>query len=84
MKTGYRKIQIKGNGLYRIRKRRNEEKFLEEETREDEGEKGKKVDGQRKRKTEKKHKGDSRYRKSRNGKVKGQKEKRKRDELPEE
>jgi hypothetical protein len=42
----------------------------------------KKVDGQRKRKPEKKHKGDSRHRKSRNGKVKGQKEKRKRDELP--
>jgi hypothetical protein len=69
-----------------------EEKFLEE------GEKkrrltdakrykeklNKKVDGQRKRKSEKKHKGESRYRKSTNGKVKGQKEKRKRVELPRE
>jgi hypothetical protein len=34
------------------------------------------------RKPEKKHKGESRYRKSTNGKVKGQKEKRKREELP--
>jgi hypothetical protein len=42
----------------------------------------KKVDGQRKRKPEKKHKGESRYRKSTNGKVKRQKEKRKMEELP--
>jgi hypothetical protein len=41
-----------------------------------------KVDGQRKRKPEKKHKGESRYRKSTNGKVMGQKERRKREELP--
>jgi hypothetical protein len=37
----------------------------------------KQVDGQRKRKPEKKHKGGSRYLKSTNGKVKGQKEKKK-------
>jgi hypothetical protein len=42
----------------------------------------KKVDGQRKRKPEKKHKGESHYRNSTNGKVKGQNEKRKREELP--
>jgi hypothetical protein len=42
----------------------------------------KKVNGQRKRKSEKKHKGESRYRKITNGKVKEQKKKRKRDELP--
>jgi hypothetical protein len=35
----------------------------------------KEVDGQRKRNPEKKYKGESRYRKSRNGKVKGQKKK---------
>jgi hypothetical protein len=40
----------------------------------------KKVNGRRKRKPEKKYKGESRYRKSTNGKVKGQKEKRKREE----
>jgi hypothetical protein len=34
------------------------------------------------RKPEKKHKGESCYRKSTNGKVKGQKEKRKKEELP--
>jgi hypothetical protein len=38
------------------------------------------VNGQRKRKPEKKHKGESRYRKSTKGKVKGQKEKRKRED----
>jgi hypothetical protein len=55
-----------------------EEKFLEEgEKRRRTDEKkckekvNKKVDGQRKRTLEKKHKEDSRYRKSRNGKVKG-------------
>jgi hypothetical protein len=42
----------------------------------------KRLNGQRKQKPEKKHKGESRYRKSTNGKVKGQKEKRKREELP--
>jgi hypothetical protein len=41
----------------------------------------KKVDGQRKRKPEKKHKMENRYRKNTNGKVKGQKEERKRGEL---
>jgi hypothetical protein len=42
----------------------------------------KNVNGQRKRKTEKKHKGENCYRKSTNGKIKGQKEKRKGEELP--
>jgi hypothetical protein len=41
------------------------------------GKVNKKEDGQRKRKPEKKHKGGSRYLKSTNGKVKGQKEKKK-------
>jgi hypothetical protein len=39
-----------------------------------------KVDGQRKRKLENKHKGESRYRKSMNGKVNGQKEKKEKPE----
>jgi hypothetical protein len=54
---------------------KTEEKFLEERV-------NKKLDGQRKRKPEKKHKGESRYRKSTSGKVKEQKEKRKKEELP--
>jgi hypothetical protein len=73
-------------------RRQTEEKFLEE------GDKNrrltvekrfkekvnKKVDGQRKQKSEKKHKEESRYRKSTNGKITEQKEKRKREEGEEE
>jgi hypothetical protein len=57
------------------KRRRTSEKRYKEKV-------NKKIDEQRKRKPEKNHKGESGYAKSTNGGYKGQKEKRKRKELP--
>jgi hypothetical protein len=87
VKIGYRKIQINGEWFISDETRKKFRRRAEKKGRQTSEKRykkkvNKKVGRQRKRKLEKKHKGESRYRKSTNGKVKGQKEKRKREDLP--
>jgi hypothetical protein len=88
VKIGYRKIQIKDEWQIWVERGEKLKKKNRKKGRRREDEPARKVikrrrikrymdKGQRKRKPEKKHKGKCRYRKSTNGKVKWQKEKRK-------